>query len=50
MCTGYYKKRMLTFHDFYELIPTRLAEFKKIFDLESGKYENFPYSLYNKIV
>ena len=45
---GSFKKRFLTFHNFYELMPTKFANFQQIFDLESGKYKNFPYDLYTE--
>jgi hypothetical protein len=41
---GVFQGKKLMFKDFYSIIPTRLKEFPRIFKLESGEKEVFPYT------
>jgi len=46
--TGQFGKSNLTFHDTFAFLSCGLASFSKMFDLEEGKYENFPHALYSR--
>jgi hypothetical protein len=46
--TGYKGKTKISFHDTYAFLSCPLSSFSKMFDLEEGKYENFPHSIFSK--
>lgn len=46
--TGYMSKTLLTFHDTYAFLSCPLSSFSKMFNLEDGKYKNFPHSVFSK--
>jgi hypothetical protein len=45
--TGYFKGKKFVFKDSYSIIPSRLKEFPRMFQLESGDKEVFPYQYYS---
>jgi hypothetical protein len=44
---GIYKKKKIVFKDSYSIISSRLKEFPRMFKLESGEKEVFPYQYYS---
>ncbi|MHC4834811.1 MAG: DNA polymerase [Planctomycetota bacterium] len=46
--TGYRGKTKISFHDTYAFLSCPLSSFSKMFDLDEGKYENFPHSIFSK--
>lgn len=45
---GFYKRKKLTFHDSYKIIPSKLSDFPAMFSLECEK-EIYPYEFYNTL-
>jgi hypothetical protein len=44
---GVFQRKKFTFKDSYSIIPSKLRDFPKMFKLESGEKEVFPYQYYS---